>query len=152
MRTIREHCEEMETQEERKFEGELKEISEYQEHVNNFFNNKYGDIPGEEKEAIRKGFETAFKNLFKDEQSIEKAISLNCTLEFEAIINQKMSEAVQYYAETLLNAGTTAFVSLINGVIKYSQEMQTALDQCLDLYPADDNTLPLMNITEKLVL
>ena len=48
------------------------------------------------------------------------------------------------YAETLLNAGTTAFVSLINGVIKYSQEMQTALDQCLDLYPADDNTHPLM--------
>ena len=58
-------------------------------------------------------------------------------------MNQKISEAVQY-AETLLNAGTTAFVSLINGVIKYSQEMQTALDQCLDLHPADDNILPLM--------
>ena len=43
---------------------------------------------------------------------MEKAISLNCTLEFEAIMNQKMSEAVQY-AETLLNAGTTAFVSFV---------------------------------------
>ena len=48
MRTIREHCEKMETQEERKFEGELKEISEYQEQVNNLLNNKYEDIPGEE--------------------------------------------------------------------------------------------------------
>ena len=69
---------------------------------------------------------------------MEKEISLYCILEFEAIINQKMSEAVQY-AETLLNACTTAFVSLINGFIKYSQEMQT---ECLDLYPANDNTLP----------
>ena len=62
----------METQEERKFEGELKEISEYQEQVDNFLNNKYGNIPGEEKEATRKGFKTDFKNLFKDEQSMEK--------------------------------------------------------------------------------
>ena len=47
-------------------------------------------------------------------------------------MNQQMIEAVQY-AETLFNAGTTAFVSLIsNGVINYSQEMQTALDECLD--------------------
>ena len=71
----------------------------------------------EKKEAIGKGFKNAFKNLFEDERSMEKAISLNCTLEFDAFMKQKMSEAVQY-AETLLNAGTTAFVSLINRVIK----------------------------------
>ncbi len=139
---IRHHCEEMEANIHLKMEHKLQNLSQYQEYINDIINDQYTDMTDKDIDKIQYNFQIAFEKLFTEEENGEEMISVKCTEEFKNIMSDKMAKALNY-AENLLNDNTTQFVSFINDVILYNNQLDNAMKQCINNYQSTVND-PLM--------
>ena len=130
---IRQQCEEMEMEIQSDFEHKLHNLSLYQDYMNDIINDQYNNMTDQEKTKVQEHFQMAFEQLFIDEQENEQRVSINCTHEFKIIMDDKMAKALNY-AEDLLKQNASQYALLVNDVVIYNSELQTAMKQCLEDY------------------
>ena len=126
-------------------EQKLQNLSQYQDYVNEILNNEYSNATDEDKQIIQDGFRMAFDKLFAEDEEKERMISVNCSQQFQSIIADKMSNALQY-AHTVLQQSTRQFATLVQDIVQYGGDLTSALTQCLALYESQANKVvnPLM--------
>ncbi len=126
-------------------EQKLRNLSQYQDYINDILNNEYSNITDEDKQIIQDGFRVAFEKLFTEDEEQERMISVNCSQQFQSIVADKMDIALQY-AHTVLQQSTSQFATLVQDIVQYGGDLTSALTQCLSLYESQDNKVvnPLM--------
>ena len=135
--SLKENCERIGNEIEKNLETKILQLSDYQAHINRLLNTEYRDMPNEDKQRVQDGFHTAFGNLFKEEKEKEEALLINCTNEFKLIMNCQMQKALKY-AQAKLSTSVYEFVTLVNSVVAYNLQLQSALTLCIEMYNSND--------------
>ena len=135
---LKESCERIGNEIEKNLETKILQLSDYQAQINLLLNTEYRDMPNEDKQRVQDGFQTAFGNLFKEEKEKEEALFINCTNEFKLIMNCQMQKALKY-AQAKLSISVYEFVTLVNSVVAYNLQLQSALTLCMEMYNNNDH-------------
>lgn len=115
------------------FEQQVKELSQYQEESKHILESEVNTMTDEQKNQIRQSFRHAMKKLFAEQERQEKELNDNCTRQLQNIVDNNMAKSLDY-VEFTFNGQQTKIRQFLNHVKEYKHHLQTALDDCIDVY------------------
>ena len=133
VRLLKETCRMNASQREILFEQQVKELSQYERDSERVLESDINTMTDEQKNQIRQSFHDAMRKLFSDQERQEKELNDNCTRQFQNIINSNMDKTLDYVQFTF-NGEQTKIKQFIYHVENYKHHLQTALDDCIDMY------------------
>ena len=133
IRLLKEMCRMNASQREALFEQQVRELSQYQEQSKHVLESEINTMTEEQKNQIRESFRHAMKKLFAEEERQEKELKDNCTRQYQNIVDSNMAKTLDY-VEFTFNGQETKIRKFLNHVKEYKHHLQTALDDCIDVY------------------
>lgn len=88
----------------------------------------------EQKQYLRERLNASLNELLDQQDKARKALTTNCSKEYQKIINEKMRSVLGYANSMLMNGGVEAYIQFLNGIREYGKKLQTALSDCIDQY------------------
>ncbi|XP_019852333.1 PREDICTED: protein kinase 4-like isoform X2 [Amphimedon queenslandica] len=136
LRLLKDSCMSRAAQMEGNFKDALIQLREYQYQTEEILESS-GMSTGmseEQKQYLRERLNNSLNELLDQQDKARKALTNNCSREYQRIINERMRSVLGYANSMLLDGGVETYNQLLNGIRAYGHELQTALSDCIDLY------------------
>ena len=118
------------------FRDALVQLKEWQYQTQEILDSsEMGDGMSEEQvQYLRERLNDSLNELLEQQDKAKKALTDNCTNQYQKMIDDKMRSIIGYANAMLLDGGVETYMQLLDGIREYGQELQIGLNDCIDLY------------------